>query len=634
MKIELVNITVENYRGIDSCTITGLSAMNILVGPNGVGKSSLANAIARFLPALYGWPALLRDGDFRFCDRVSAHPIRIFFDFTLALSTKEAKALSVQQYGTEKLSESGINLQCVLRIESQRTESGVSKGMLNEGEPAMVQRTLFLMDKGVEFAAPDGLGERIGQLHGAPSTRVIGSVHVIEPPDTHEREYEQVITHKIEPATGRIQVSHGKKEKSPRHAATVDRPNISYDALRARLHQDLTNGKRAEEVRARHPNLVSRMITTYNRLRGACQFTEMAPGSGSDPMLRTTAGTWVLWSSLSAGERCLFAFAMLEEVITLDEAFLLIVEEPETNIHISLQTHLLRELVKYSSNYQVFMSTHSTGFLELDELGFNAAKIFLLSPQNDGIEIVDVSKLAPVPVLEQLGMTARSVGHPKFRVLVEGISDAAFFQACLEQLVLPALREQLPTLVEFVVCGGPNVIRKHAIANGILAPGFVRDDLIENARVKLNLVRSGVRQFVLFDADGDSSNADKLYKELEAKLNHPTLTVIRPWYRTLESLYSPELWWEAYPGKRRRDGNLPSVVVDTNLRRWKKPLAVLSYLFENVPSADTLSKRKAENGFRVAKAVREKGWARENMQYLDGLRQIAEAMNDSTLESS
>lgn len=633
MKIDLVKIIIENYRGIESCEISGLSEMNILVGPNGVGKSSLANAIARFLPALYGWPVLLRDGDFRFHDRKSAPPIRLSYEFTLSLSAKDASELNIQQYGIEIASEKILAIQCMLHIESQRTESDVSKGMLNEGEPAQVQRLLSLKHEGKDVNA-DELGKRISQLSKAPSIRVIGGVQVVEPPETQPRKYEPVITTRIEPTTGRIQVSHGKKEKTSRHAATVDRPNISYDGLRARLHQILTNGERAKEVLSSHPDLVPRMIEAYNRLRGACQFTEMAEGSGSDPMLKTTAGTWVLWSSLSAGERCLFAFAMLEEVISLDEAFLLIVEEPEANIHISLQMHILRELIEYSKKHQVFMSTHSTGFLELEELGENVAKIFLLSPENNGIEIVDVSTLAPANVLEQLGMTARSVGHPKFRILVEGISDAAFFQACLEQLVQPSLRNNLSGIVEFVVCGGPNVVGKYSVADSSIAPGFVRDDLIMNARAKLNLVRPGQKQFVLFDADGDSSCADKLYKELTSKLNHATLTVIRPWYRTLESLYSPELWFEAYPHKRRKkDGDIPDLVADANIRRWEKPITVLSHLFEKIPSTNTLNKRKAENGFLVAKAVREKGWATENEKELGGLRKIVEALNSCTISA-
>ncbi len=631
MKIKLVKVTVENYRGIDSCTISSLGSMNILVGPNGIGKSSLANAVARFLPALYRWPSLLRDGDFRFHDRASAHPIHLTFDFTLSLSTEEATAVSVQQHEAATPNEGGITLRGVVRIEGQRTESGDSKGMLNEGAPAQCRTTLFLKHNGAELPAPEGLGERVGQLPGAPSTRVMGGINVVQPPDSQPRQYEPIITTQIEPASGRVKVSHGKREKSPaRHAATEDRPNISADGLRARLHQDLTSGERAEEVREHHPELVPRMIAAYNHLRGARQFTEMAPGSGSQPMLRTTAGMWVLWSSLSAGERCLFAFAMLKEVVSLGETLLLIIEEPEANIHISLQTHLLRELVRYSNGHQVFISTHSTGFLELAELGAKAARIFLLSPQGDGMEVVDVSSLAPAPVLQQLGMTARSVGHPKFRVLVEGISDAAFFQACLEQLVRPEIRESLPGLVEFVVCGGPNVIKKHAVADSSRAPGLVRDDLVENARAKLNLARPGVSQFVLFDADGDSSSADELHNALQSKLNDPSLTVIRPWYRTLESLYSPELWWAAYPRKQRRIGTLPRVVTDATLRRWETPHAILSHLFEKVPSADTLTKRKAGNGFRVARAVRESDWATENAQNLDGLQQIAEALDGCT----
>lgn len=622
MKVSLTAIEIQNYRGIQQCDVRGLRRLNLIVGPNGVGKSSLANAVARFLPFLYGWPQTIRDGDLRFTELESAAPLLLRYQFDLELTRDEAQSVGLD-CDTEVLVE-----RCLLRVTATRRDSGPSKGMLNAGEPAETEvKLVFLAGDDSEVAAPEGLGRALAALDHHPRTLVMGGVKAVPEPDMEPSEFEPVVHVSLMPGSGKHQViqSQQLQLKSAPHAATSDRPFVSPGSLRARLHQLLTNGEKAMEVEQNHPGLIERILNDYNALRGSRQFVAMAPGSGSEPFLCTAEGTWVLWSGLSAGEQAIFGFAMLEEVsITRRERFVLIVEEPETNVHVSLQAHLLRRLQKYSDENQVFVSTHSTGFLEVDELAASDG-VFLLSPQDAGIEVVEVSTLAPSDVLQQLGMTARSVGQARVRVLVEGISDAAVFQSCLEQLVPTHLASSLPGLVEFVVCGGPGVVRTHSVVDSGMAPTLVADDLVENAQRKLNLARPGVVQFVLFDPDGDATDVAAFMRSME-QLNRDGVTVIEPWYRTLESLYSPDMWWAAYPGKRKKEAELPPAVLADEERRWMNPHAVVSALFKKVPTPETLAGRKAKNGFRVAKYIRENRWAEDNRHLLPGLERIASAI--------
>ena len=61
-KIE--NINIKNYRGIQELNITGLKSINILVGDNNAGKTSLLEAIQIFSnPTMYTLSKISRQRD-------------------------------------------------------------------------------------------------------------------------------------------------------------------------------------------------------------------------------------------------------------------------------------------------------------------------------------------------------------------------------------------------------------------------------------------------------------------------------------------------------------------------------------------------------------------------------------------
>ncbi|MCL5996567.1 MAG: AAA family ATPase, partial [Chloroflexi bacterium] len=100
---------------------------------------------------------------------------------------------------------------------------------------------------------------------------------------------------------------------------------------------------------------------------------------------------------------------------------ILLIEEPEIFLHPSLETSMMRYLKRISSNCQVFISTHSTNFLDTGEMN----NIYLVSRMNSThIQLLDYEEaLALIP--KELGIRLSSLFMFDRLVFVEGPSDEA-----------------------------------------------------------------------------------------------------------------------------------------------------------------------------------------------------------------
>jgi putative ATP-dependent endonuclease of OLD family len=98
---------------------------------------------------------------------------------------------------------------------------------------------------------------------------------------------------------------------------------------------------------------------------------------------------------------------------------ILLVEEPEIHLHPALETSMMRYLKNRSRNCQVFITTHSTNFLDTAEMN----NVYLVTKE-DSTEIrqIDIGE-AEARIPQELGIRLSSLFMFDRLVFVEGISD-------------------------------------------------------------------------------------------------------------------------------------------------------------------------------------------------------------------
>lgn len=591
MHINLRKLKITNFKGISSCEVDGFKRYNVFVGANGAGKSSLLSVIAYFIPLLRN-KAVFQDGAFRFADKESELPLSLTYEFELVLTPSNIGFTSWPE-ALETLTKWGLRLEgtgpqeqtfmAKFHIQGIRSETGKSKGFLANSSAGESRSELSIYQSGKWIKSQEFL-DRIRSYESFPDVRIRVAV----------------IGTQLYPS-----VKHESSEEEKRsHAATLEGPQIGlFDALKAKLMQVLKNDEYAEDIHKHCPNLIKQVLDDYEQLCGYRMFEEIDIGTGEKPLLKRSDNTWQLWDSVSGGERVLFEFVALKLISEPEYAPIILIEEPENGVHVGLQTQLLKRLHSAAKAGQLFITTHSTAFLEIDENESETCH-WLVSRTPEQVECIDVTNLTPTRVLSQLGVTARSIGQPKFRFLVEGISDAIFFQACFEKMSAQfGGSEKLYSQLEFVSCGGPDTIRKYGLVESEVSPGIYAEQLEKKIRAKINLARPGViKQWILFDADGDEARARGVFQELKNRFgNQQTIEVIEPWYWTLESLYDQELWKIAYPRKTFRQETIPD-------RFWIDPLETLSHIMEKPPNKKSLNNKKTEAAFKIAQYIRESDW--------------------------
>lgn len=98
---------------------------------------------------------------------------------------------------------------------------------------------------------------------------------------------------------------------------------------------------------------------------------------------------------------------------------ILLVEEPEIHLHPGLETSIMRYLKRISCNYQVFLTTHSTNFLDTGEM----KNVYLVSkPNSTQIRQLDIEE-AEAEIPQELGIRLSSLFMFDRLIFVEGQSD-------------------------------------------------------------------------------------------------------------------------------------------------------------------------------------------------------------------
>lgn len=162
--------------------------------------------------------------------------------------------------------------------------------------------------------------------------------------------------------------------------------------------------------------------------------------------------------------------------VEFSEPDILLVEEPEIHLHPALETSMMRYLKRISTNCQVFITTHSTNFLDTSEM----KNVYLVSKHDSTqVQKLDVEE-AEAQIPKELGIRLSSLFMFDRLVFVEGQSD--------EEI----LREWASTLkVNF---SQSNV--------GFISMGGVRNFFHYAAEVTLSfLTKRQVKMWFLIDRD-------------------------------------------------------------------------------------------------------------------------------------
>lgn len=316
MKIRITKLIINNFRGIRHSEIS-FSKINFLVGDNGTGKTSCLAIIARLMPILREEERIFLDGDFLFNEHDSVEMIELTYFFDLISDDQTKKSME-------------------LRIQGTRAQNGEMRSHLNDQRAGRVSIT---------FSEESNFTSTIKELarKGAFTQRIIRNGW----------------------GGGRICPISLETNQRQRHAATSTREESgAFDGLRARLVQKLRKTELGKIVEENHPSLLPNVINFTNKFLDELRFIDVQIGHGDMLKLVRSDGSIQPWDGLSGGEQSAFNLAMAIEFTRAAGSQFLIIEEPETTLHPSIQRNFLHVINKYLPNRQIFISTHSPYIFE------------------------------------------------------------------------------------------------------------------------------------------------------------------------------------------------------------------------------------------------------------------------------
>ena len=317
MKIRITKIIIKNFRGIRSSEIT-FSETNFLIGNNGTGKTSCLAVIARLMPILRGEERVFLDGDFLFTTGETAKSIELIYYFDLIFD-KQTKKQSIE-----------------LKVQGIRAENGIMRSHLNDQKVGIVS---------TDYSEKSDVISVIEKLNrsGFFSQRIIRNGW----------------------GGGRICPISLETNQRQKHAATSTKEESgAFDGLRARLVQKLLSTDLGKIVNQDHPDLLKNVLYFTNKFLGEERFVDIQIGYSEMLNIVRSDNSIQPWDGLSGGEQSAFNLAMTIEFSRVSESQFLIIEEPETTLHPSIQRSFLNVINQYLPDRQIFISTHSPYIFE------------------------------------------------------------------------------------------------------------------------------------------------------------------------------------------------------------------------------------------------------------------------------
>ena len=354
-------LRIRNYRVLKDIELDGLTPVTVLLGPNGSGKSSLIDAVQILLDASGGGLAAAwarRGGLAEIRSREAEGPVEIeldcrvgedFFAYRLVLDEEDDAPVVTE----EKLFWRGSGQADGVDLLDLRRGTGTARVPGNAS------------GESVRLASPHVLGvDAVGQFANHALTATFLTF------------------------VSRFQLSNldiGKMRlgtRSPRGSVRLDPAgdNLAF---------------RVQYLQEQRPDVWSQIIQSLRRyVPGLDNFVPVRLGDGSQIVLLREKGVEepILPDNISDGTLKLLGYL----VALRDPASVLLLEEPENQVHPGLHFPLAEEIGAYAASGQVIVATHSPRFID----AMRPDEVWMLSRGEDGFAKVD--RAADLPRLVEM----------------------------------------------------------------------------------------------------------------------------------------------------------------------------------------------------------------------------------------
>lgn len=597
--MQLCDVELQNFRGAERARLDDCGRLNVLIGKNNSGKSTILDAISGVFETLQAGPVLNLDSklasptNFR---RTIPEQEQLSITIFLALSIDEAQQLR-EEVASEapqvKTAVAQLHDELVVSVQVQATSGRHPFAYVSElalsttGQPRTKRPLLSISSTAadslenisrkartaastahdlrniVQSVEPREFemmrSERPGG--GGGMTRALLSRHITSPDIVYELErlvqsasdygefrdnlestargYED-IGRRTETAVLDVPVAtfSGESTTIPRYATSLltrigalsvlhlrdRRKQVGREEAQRLLSLKVQRGG-TEQLRTIQDTVQSLMGVAIDAFQSRGVTSANTGPRRSEPAAEMDVDE-VLVEMNGAGVRESLRLVLDNELIMPD---LLLVEEPEVHLHPALEMSMLRYLKTASAKAQVFLTTHSTNFLDTTEM----RNVYLVS-REPWVEarLLDYEE-AEEAIPAQLGLRLSSLFMYDRLVFVEGASDES------------ALRELASLLgfnfgragVGFVTIGGARNFTHYASQSTV--------DFLSKRRVEMT--------FVL---DRDEANDEEI-ERLRSKLSgRATLHVLQR--RELENYFvAPPAVAEFIRSKRIASGIKP-----------------------------------------------------------------------------
>jgi putative ATP-dependent endonuclease of the OLD family len=483
MKLE--NVSIKRFRSIENAELANCGNFNVLIGKNNSGKSSALSAIHAFFNCIKNGEVLNLNPnigkEIDFFDRKAQSPIEINLLFSLTLAERDALIRDIVTEAPQMKNavdgiDPSLHLSVLLVIMppplsfSYIKQLGLGGSQKPNAEPFNCERFILNIDEnsaselyGNSLRAKElnNVSERLNSLDLDDARRYVR-------PDLRDRPPLEYLSRRLADEVIKVlEETLGKQASLEELKSAIPELSTSYkEESISTLNQKLKNkiGTFSGEE-ALVPNYIKNLLKQLGETK-VLYLTERRKLIGQDEAerifsLKKKRGGQEVLKSIQETVSALLGVHIdafesepsepknqpsaemdvdnfLVEVngsgikealrLLLDVEFghpdILLVEEPEIHLHPALETSMMRYLKNVSCNCQVFITTHSTNFLDTAEMN----NVYLVTkPNSTKVQQIDIGE-AETRIPQELGIRLSSLFMFDRLVFVEGISDEEAFR--------------------------------------------------------------------------------------------------------------------------------------------------------------------------------------------------------------
>lgn len=413
--MRLRNFSVKGFKSITNLRIDDLDDFNIFVGENNAGKSNIIDAIHVFLSNIAPltisrdtnhpdelWPGALREND-------------IEWEAEIDFSTDEF---------IELFRKTGLNESLSVTLFGPGRWISIAGGGQVSGHPFIkIRRSLESDSKKKwrnEFIQLNDLSYYASGSWTTDENRAAISSVDVQVMDKIHRSIKRV-------DVVRGSISRGQEAKRTQYSGT--RSTIVPNETLQSIIQIFTEWTDVDQKRRRDINSIFEVLTSGCQVKASGTGIVIEEG-GLETPIHTVGG--------GIQEMLQLAYELSED------ADILLLEEPESHLHPRLTQKLFHELKKMSTERQIFISTHSTTFIDQTDL----SNIWLVTKGEEGTKCERIKTDDELPrIAEELGILPSHACQSNCFLFVEGKSDRIVFTKWFEAAGFP-IRKPMVYLME------------------------------------------------------------------------------------------------------------------------------------------------------------------------------------------